>query len=58
MFVENLSLKPVEFYLKGINKIPDKWWEVIQIMVIFFFSSYNVWKHVQYPILISRQPGW
>ena len=22
------------------------------------FSSYNVWKHVQYLNLISRQPGW
>ena len=25
---------------------------------IHFFSSYNVWKHVRYPSLISRQPGW
>ena len=26
MFVEKfLSLKPVEFYLKGINKLDDKW---------------------------------
>ena len=24
----------------------------------FFFSSYNVWKHVRYLSLISRQPGW
>ena len=23
----------------------------------FFFSSYNVWKHVRYPTLIGRQPG-
>ena len=23
----------------------------------FFFSSYNVWEHVQYPSLISHQPG-
>ena len=23
----------------------------------FFFSSYNVWKHVRYHILISRHPG-
>ena len=22
-----------------------------------FFSSYNVWKHVRYHVLISRQPG-
>ena len=22
------------------------------------FSSYNAWKHVRYPALISRQPGW
>ena len=22
----------------------------------FFSSSYNVWKHMQYPALISRQP--
>ena len=26
-------------------------------MYIYFFSSYNVWKHVQYHVLISRQPG-
>ena len=31
MFVENLlSLKPGEFYLREINKLPDKWPEVIQ----------------------------
>ena len=24
---------------------------------INFFSSYNVWKHVRYPALISHQPG-
>ena len=30
MFVENLSLKPAESYLKGINKLPDKWQGVIQ----------------------------
>ena len=30
-FVENfLSLKPAEFYLRGINKLPDKWQEAIQ----------------------------
>ena len=30
-FVENLlRVKPAEFYLKGINKLPDKWQEVIQ----------------------------
>ena len=22
-----------------------------------FFSSYNVWKHVRYHVLISRYPG-
>ena len=32
----------------------------IIVICIFFikFSSYNVWKHVRYPNLISRQPGW
>ena len=30
-FVENfLSLKPAEFYLRGINKQADEWEEVIQ----------------------------
>ena len=30
-FVENLlSSKATEFYLKGINKLPDKWQEVIK----------------------------
>ena len=30
----------------------------IYILYIFsFFSSYNVWKHVRYPSLISRHPG-
>ena len=24
----------------------------------YSFSSYNMWKHVWYPALISRQPGW
>ena len=29
--VENsLSSKPAEFYLRGINNLPDKWQEVIQ----------------------------
>ena len=26
-------------------------------MYFFFFSSYNVWKHVRYHVLISRNPG-
>ena len=31
MFVENfLNLKAAEFYLKRINKWPDKWQEMIQ----------------------------
>ena len=29
-----------------------------QRVLVFKFSSYNVWKHVRYPSLISRQPGW
>ncbi len=30
-FMENfLRLKPAEFYLRGINKLSDKWQEVIQ----------------------------
>ena len=28
------------------------------IFIFIFFSSYNVLKHVRYPSLISRQPGW
>ena len=28
-----------------------------QRVLVFKFSSYNVWKHVRYPSLISRQPG-
>ena len=31
---------------------------LISQIFFFFFSTYNVWKHVQYPNLISRQPGW
>ena len=27
-------------------------------LIYIFSSSYNVWKHVRYPALISRQPGW
>ena len=31
MFVENVfSVKPAEFCLRGINKLPSKWQEVIQ----------------------------
>ena len=26
-------------------------------LLSLFFSSYNVWKHLRYPALISRQPG-
>ena len=33
MFVENLlSSKAAEFYKREINKLPDKWQKVIQIM--------------------------
>ena len=35
MFVENfLSLKPAEFYLRGINNLSDKWQEMIQFKII------------------------
>ena len=27
-------------------------------LVHYEFSSYNVWKHVRYSDLTSRQPGW
>ena len=31
MFVENIfNSKPAKFYLRGINKLPDNWQEVIQ----------------------------
>ena len=30
MFLEKLSLKVAEFYLRGINNLPDKWQDVIQ----------------------------
>ena len=29
-----------------------------QRVLVFKFSSYNLWKHVWYPNLISCQPGW
>ena len=32
--------------------------ETVAAIVMLIFSSYNVWKHVRYPSLISRQPGW
>ena len=32
-FMENMTSKPVEFSLRGINKWPDKWQEFIEIMV-------------------------
>ena len=36
-FVENfLSLKRSEFYLRGINKIPDKLQDVINITVKYY----------------------
>ena len=30
ILIENLSSKPISFYLRGINKLLDKWQEVIQ----------------------------
>ena len=30
MSMENLSLKPAEFYFRRINKLPDKWEEEIE----------------------------
>ena len=41
-----LSLKPAEFYLRGINKLPDKWDEVIQNnseRTIEINSLFNYW---------------
>ena len=40
MLVENLSSKIAEFYLRGINKIPDKWQEVIQNDAIIIWYYY------------------
>ena len=30
----------------------------VDAMEIPTIYEYNVWKHVRYPSLISRQPGW
>ena len=43
-------------HLKGL--VPHMFSYKINKLETFFFSSYNVWKHMQYPNLISWEPGW
>ena len=40
------------------NKFIIAEWQFVQFsQLFFFFSSYNVWKYVRYPALISFQPA-
>ena len=53
MSVKNFSLKPAEFYLRGINKLPNKWQGLIQNndeynidwnSLLYYSWIYILWK--------------
>ena len=52
-----LSIK-VPMRKKSLNLFNDPRIYIYIYIQIFIFSSYNVWKHVRYSVLISCKPGY
>ena len=49
MSVENiLNLKPVKFYSRQLNKLPDKWQELVGWLVGWVFGFYGISTFVGY----------